>query len=58
MDERIALITGAAKGIGLEAARQLGRAGWQVVVAARAPEQAEAAAARLGAEGISAWSWN
>ena len=46
-----ALVTGANRGIGLEAARQLARAGLDVVLTARDPEAGEAAAERLRGEG-------
>jgi NAD(P)-dependent dehydrogenase (short-subunit alcohol dehydrogenase family) len=51
---KIALITGAYKGIGLDTARQLGRQGVTVVVAARDQAKADRAAATLKAEGIDA----
>ena len=51
---KIALITGANKGIGLETARQLGRQGVTVVVGARDQAKADKAAATLKAEGIDA----
>ncbi len=51
---KIALITGANKGIGYEVARQLGREGVTVLVAARNPELGEAAAAKLRAGGADA----
>lgn len=51
---KIALITGANKGIGLETARQLGREGVTVLVAARDQKKAEGAAATLKAEGFDA----
>ena len=44
--ETIALITGANKGIGLETARQLGKQGILVLVAARDLAKGEAAEAR------------
>jgi NAD(P)-dependent dehydrogenase (short-subunit alcohol dehydrogenase family) len=50
----VALITGAAKGLGLETARQLGRLGALVVVGARNAVQAETAAKLLCSEGIQA----
>jgi len=49
---KIALITGANKGLGLEMARQLGKAGVTVVLAARDAEKGEAAAAKLRGEGL------
>ena len=49
---KVALVTGANKGIGFETSRQLGRMGVTVVVAARDQEKAAQAAARLQAEGI------
>jgi len=51
---KVALVTGANKGIGFETARQLGRQGVTVVVAARDREKAAQAAAKLKAEGIEA----
>lgn len=49
---RIAVITGANKGIGLETARQLAQAGIHVIVAARSLDKAAAAVATLKAEGL------
>ncbi|AUS29349.1 SDR family oxidoreductase [Paenibacillus polymyxa] len=54
MTNKIALITGASKGIGLEVARQLGRQGITVLVAARTKTAADEAAAGLLQEGIQA----
>ena len=51
---KLALITGANKGIGLETARQLGKLGIQVLIGARKPEAGEAAAAQLRGEGLKA----
>ena len=48
----VALITGAAHGLGLEVARQLATTGVDVVIAARDP--AAAAAAAKGLDGVSA----
>lgn len=49
---KIALITGANKGLGFEMARQLGRAGVTVVLAARDRQKGEAAAVKLRGEGL------
>jgi NAD(P)-dependent dehydrogenase (short-subunit alcohol dehydrogenase family) len=51
---KIALITGANKGLGFEMARQLGKEGVTVVLGARDPQSGEAAAAKLMADGIDA----
>jgi NAD(P)-dependent dehydrogenase (short-subunit alcohol dehydrogenase family) len=51
---RIALVTGANKGIGLEIARQLGRAEVTVLIGARNSERGHAAANRLRAEQLDA----
>lgn len=51
---KIALITGANKGLGFEMARQLGKAGVTVVLAARDPQKGEAAADKLRQEGLDA----
>jgi NAD(P)-dependent dehydrogenase (short-subunit alcohol dehydrogenase family) len=51
---KIALITGANKGLGFEMARQLGNAGVTVVIAARDPQKGEAAAEKLRSEGLDA----
>ena len=50
--KKVALITGANKGLGFEMARQLGKAGVTVVLAARDPQKGEAAAAKLRGEGL------
>ena len=54
--QKVALITGANKGLGFEMARQLGKAGVTVVLAARDPHKGEAAATKLRAEGLDAQS--
>jgi NAD(P)-dependent dehydrogenase (short-subunit alcohol dehydrogenase family) len=51
---RVALITGANKGIGFETARQLGREGVTVLVGARDPELGRAAEVALRSEGLAA----
>jgi NAD(P)-dependent dehydrogenase (short-subunit alcohol dehydrogenase family) len=48
---RVALITGAARGLGLAAAERFLAGGARVVINVRRPEQAAAAAARLGGSG-------
>ena len=52
--KKVALITGANKGLGFEMARQLGKAGVTVVLAARDAQKGEAAAAKLCGEGLDA----
>lgn len=51
---KIALITGANKGIGFETARQLGKQGITVLIGARDADRGTAAAAKLKGEGIDA----
>ncbi|MGA3204287.1 MAG: SDR family NAD(P)-dependent oxidoreductase [Bryobacteraceae bacterium] len=50
--KKSALVAGANKGIGLEIARQLGKAGFVVFLGARNAAAGEAAAAKLRAEGL------
>jgi NAD(P)-dependent dehydrogenase (short-subunit alcohol dehydrogenase family) len=52
MTERIALVTGANRGIGFETCRQLGKLGYHVLLTARDPEKAEQAASTLRKEGL------
>jgi len=53
-EKKVALITGAYKGIGFETARQLGQQGITVIVTARDQVKADGAAEKLGIEGIDA----
>ncbi|MGP9764300.1 SDR family NAD(P)-dependent oxidoreductase [Halomonas sp. AOP13-D3-9] len=55
-ETRIALVTGANKGIGYEISRQIGQAGAIVLMGARNAERGQAAARALAEEGIAA-SW-
>ena len=55
-DKKIALITGANRGIGLETAKQLGELGITVVVGARKLSAAEETAAALKSAGIDAYA--
>jgi NAD(P)-dependent dehydrogenase (short-subunit alcohol dehydrogenase family) len=54
--KKIALVTGANKGLGLEISRQLGQLGFIVVLGARDSAKADAAAETLRVEGINAHS--
>ncbi|WP_328471869.1 SDR family oxidoreductase [Actinoplanes sp. NBC_00393] len=53
-EPKVALVTGANKGIGYEIARALGTTGITVLIGARNAERGTAAAAKLAAEGITA----
>ncbi|MBP2302083.1 SDR family oxidoreductase [Azospirillum picis] len=55
-DGRIALVTGANKGIGLEIARQLAQAGVHVVIGARDGARGRAAVGTLASQGLTAQS--
>lgn len=50
--KNVALVTGANKGIGFEVSRQLGRAGFTVLLGARDAERGEEAAEKLRSEGL------
>ena len=54
-NKRIALITGANKGIGLETARQLGKEGVTVLIGARDEGKSQGAANALRKDGIDAY---
>lgn len=54
MTQKIALITGANKGIGFETARQLAQQGFHIIITARGLPAAEKAVAQLKGEGLSA----
>jgi NAD(P)-dependent dehydrogenase (short-subunit alcohol dehydrogenase family) len=53
---KVAFITGANRGLGLETARELGKQGIIVVLGSRDPKKGEAAVAKLRDEGITAES--
>jgi NAD(P)-dependent dehydrogenase (short-subunit alcohol dehydrogenase family) len=55
-DKKVALITGANRGIGLETAKQLGEQGVTVLVGARSLSAAEDTAAKLKQSGIDAYA--
>jgi 3-oxoacyl-[acyl-carrier protein] reductase len=52
IDGRVALVTGASKGIGFGIARELGAEGARVAISSRSRERIDAAAAELGAKGF------
>ena len=52
-NEGVALVTGGNRGLGLETCRQLGKAGFHVILTARNAAKGQAAAAALDKEGLS-----
>ena len=57
MSNKIALVTGANKGIGFGIAKHLGLSGWKVVLGARNKERAEKAIGQLKAAGAEVLGW-
>jgi NAD(P)-dependent dehydrogenase (short-subunit alcohol dehydrogenase family) len=53
-ERKVALVTGANKGIGLHAARVLGKAGWTVLLGVRNPQLGRAAESKLQGERLDA----
>src|SRR4051812_12557703 len=49
---RVAVVTGANRGIGLEISKELARKGLQVILTSRDPKKGEAAAQKLAQEGL------
>lgn len=57
MKEKVALVTGANKGIGFGIAKHLGLSGWKVVIGARNQERAEKAIEELQKAGADVLGW-
>ena len=57
MNERVALVTGANKGIGFGIAKHLGLSGWKVIVGARNRERARDAIRQLKSVGVDVLGW-
>ena len=55
--KRIALVTGANKGIGYGIAKHLGMSGWQVILGARDSQRAEQAINELKSKGVDVLGW-
>lgn len=55
--KKIALVTGANKGIGYGIAKHLGMSGWQVIIGARDAQRAEKAITELKSAGIDVLGW-
>ena len=55
MEQKIALVTGAARGLGLEFCRQLGKKGYKIVLTSRKVEPGQAAVKELQDAGCEAW---
>src|SRR3954471_18619007 len=56
LNGKVAFVTGANRGLGLETARELGEQGITVVLGSRDPKKGEVAAAKLRDQGITAES--
>ena len=57
MNEKVALVTGANKGIGFGIAKHLGLSGWKVIVGARNKERARDAIRYLKTSGVDVLGW-
>ena len=57
MKEKVALVTGANKGIGFGIAKHLGLNGWKVIIGARNRERAEKAIDKLVSAGVDVMGW-
>lgn len=57
MNERVAFVTGANKGIGFGIAKHLGLSGWKVIIGARNPQRASEAIDKLVSSGVDVLGW-